>query len=158
MALGGWRDINLNSESPYGMVDVSGKKATNRFAVSSGRIILKPSTIIALKEGRISKGDPLAVAEIACIQAVKKTHGLIPLCHNIPIGSVDAEFTIGRDYIGASCKVTSYGKTGVEMEALTGVSVALLNIWDMVKYLEKDSSGQYPETKIMDIRVLEKRR
>jgi cyclic pyranopterin phosphate synthase len=140
------------------MVDVSEKTATKRLAVSSGRIFLKPDTITAIKEGRISKGDTLAVAEIACIQAIKKTHSLIPLCHNIPIGGVDAEFTIGRDYIEASCKVMSYGKTGVEMEALTGVSIALLTIWDMVKYLEKDSAGQYPETKIMDIRVIEKRR
>jgi cyclic pyranopterin monophosphate synthase len=140
------------------MVDITSKKVIPRSADAIGRILLKKETIQAIKAGKINKGDPLAVSEIACIQAVKKTSDLIPMCHNIPIDSVNAEFTIGDDYIEASCKVTSTYKTGVEMEALTGVSVVLLTIWDMVKYVEKDEAGQYPSTRITDIRVTEKRK
>jgi cyclic pyranopterin phosphate synthase len=138
------------------MVDISGKDVMLRKAEAVGRIILKKETIAAIKSGNIKKGDPLAVAEIACILAVKQTPDLIPMCHNIPIGSVDADFTIGDGFVEARCQVNATYKTGVEMEALTGVSVALLTIWDMVKYMEKDEDGQYPFTKIIDIRVTEK--
>ncbi len=120
--------------------------------------MLKKETIEAIREGKVKKGDPLAVAEIACIQAVKRTPDLIPMCHQIPLSSVDAAFTLGDDYVEVRCRVSATYKTGVEMEALTGVSVALLNIWDMVKYMEKDEAGQYPTTVITDIRVIEKRK
>lgn len=143
---------------PFSMVDITGKEDVPRTAKAFGRILLKKETIKAIKVGKVKKGDPLAVAEVACIQAVKKTSDIIPMCHNIPIGSVNAEFTVGDDYIEASCNVTTTYKTGVEMEALTGVSVALLTIWDMVKYIEKDEAGQYPSTRITDISVTEKRK
>ena len=90
--------------------------------------------------------------------AVKKTPELIPLCHNIPIGQVDVEYEFSEDTIEARCRVVTNAQTGVEMEALMGVTTALLNIWDMTKYLEKDADGQYPDTVITDIRVLEKRK
>jgi len=138
------------------MVDIGEKKAVPRTAEAAGRIALKKETIAAIKAGRIRKGDPLAVAEVAAIQAVKRTPDLIPMCHQIPLSSVDASFTLGDDYVEARCRVSAVYKTGVEMEALTGVSVALLNIWDMVKYLEKDAAGQYPGTRIAEIRVVEK--
>jgi cyclic pyranopterin phosphate synthase len=138
------------------MVDISGKDVVLRTAEAVGRIVLKRETIAAIQSGKIKKGDPLAVAEIACILAVKHTPDLIPMCHNIPIGSVNADFTVGDDFVEARCRVTVTYKTGVEMEALTGVSVALLTIWDMVKYLEKNEDGQYPSTKITDIKVTEK--
>jgi cyclic pyranopterin phosphate synthase len=140
------------------MIDVSLKEETLRTVEASGKIYLKPGTINAIKERIIEKGDPIAVAEIASIQAVKKTPDLIPMCHNIPLGSVDSEFEINESFIKVVCRVTTYSKTGVEMEALTGTSVALLNIWDMVKYLEKDEKGQYPETIITEIKVTEKRK
>ena len=143
---------------PFSMVDITGKEDVPRTAKAFGRILLKKETIKAIKVGKVKKGDPLAVAEVACIQAVKKTSDIIPMCHNIPIGSVNAEFTVGDDYIEASCNVTTTYKTGVEMEALTGVSVALLTIWDMVKYIEKDEAGQYPSTRITNISVTEKRK
>jgi len=140
------------------MVDVSDKKVVHREAEASGRINLKTQTIEAIRTGEVKKGDPLSAAEIACILAVKKTPELLPLCHPVPITSVRIEFTLAADHIEARCRVEADYKTGVEMEALTGVSTALLTIWDMVKYLEKDEGGQYPSTVITDIRILEKRK
>jgi len=137
-------------------VDVSGKEAVPRIAEAVGRIHLKRDTVDVIREGKARKGDPLSAAEIACILAVKRTPELIPMCHNIPISSVDASFALGPDYVEARCRVSATYRTGVEMEALTGVSVALLTVWDMVKYLEKDERGQYPSTAITDIRVTEK--
>jgi len=144
------------SEDPIKMIDVSGKETVARRAVAAGIIKLKASTVDAIRKGEIKKGDPLTVGEIAAILAVKKTPELIPLCHNIPIGKAHVEYTLGETSIEARCTVTTNARTGVEMEALAGVTVALLNIWDMTKYLEKDGDGQYPDTVITDIRVIEK--
>jgi len=146
----------VSERDPVHMVDVSGKDVVHRVATATGRIHLRRETVDAVREGRIRKGDPLTVAEVASIQAVKKTPDLIPLCHNVPIGSVDTSFTLGESYIEAKCRVSAIYRTGVEMEALTGVAVALLNIWDMVKYLEKDAEGQYPDARITDVKVTEK--
>lgn len=146
----------MSERDPVRMVDISGKSVVQRSATATGRIVLREETVETVKMGRVRKGDPLAVAEVASIQAVKKTPYLIPLCHNLPIGSVDTSFTLGDSYIDATCKVTAVYKTGVEMEALTGVAVALLNIWDMIKYLEKDEDGQYPDARITDVKVTEK--
>ena len=138
------------------MIDVSGKETVARKAVATGVIRLKASTVDTIRKGEIKKGDPLTVGEIAAILAVKNTPELIPLCHNIPIGKAHVEYTLGETSIEARCTVTTNARTGVEMEALTGVTMALLNIWDMTKYLEKDEEGQYPDTAIADIRVIEK--
>ena len=146
----------MSERDPVRMVDVSGKEVVQRAATATGRIVLQRETVEAVRLGTVRKGDPLAVAEVASIQAVKKTPDLIPLCHNLPIGSVDTSFKIGDSYIEARCRVTAVYRTGVEMEALTGVTVALLNIWDMVKYLEKDENGQYPDARITDVKVTEK--
>ena len=146
------------SEDPIKMVDVSGKEIVYRSATAAGKIKLKKSTIKTIKEAGIKKGDPLTVGEVAAILAVKKTPELIPLCHNIPIGQVDVEYMLSEDSVEARCTVVTNAQTGVEMEALMGVTTALLNIWDMTKYLEKDEDGQYPDAVITDIRVLEKRK
>jgi cyclic pyranopterin phosphate synthase len=106
--------------------------------------------------GKVEKGNVLTTAQIAAIQAVKSTPNLIPLCHSIPISGVQVEFEVAQDEIIAIVKVKSAGKTGVEMEAITGVSVALLTIWDMVKSAEKDENGQYPSTRILNIEVVKK--
>ena len=140
------------------MVDISDKAITHRAAEAVGKIRLRKETMKAIREGRIEKGDPLTVAEVACVLAAKKTPEIIPLCHQLPLTSVNAEFTLGDDHVEARCRVEADYRTGVEMEALTGVSAALLTIWDMVKYLEKDERGQYPATSITDIRVVEKRK
>jgi len=140
------------------MVDISRKEVVQREAVAVGVIQLKKETVDAIKEGKIKKGDPLLTAEIASILAVKKTHEIIPLCHQLQVTSANAEFELKNNSIIAKCHVIADYKTGVEMEALTGLTVALLTIWDMVKYLEKDEKGQYPSTSIKDVRLLEKKK
>ncbi len=139
------------------MIDISHKDIILRTAKASGKIFLKKETITRIKNSQVQKGDVFTIAKISAINAVKKVPELIPLCHPIPINhiSVDYEFE-GNNIIKVTCMVKSYAKTGVEMEALTGVNVALLNIWDVVKMYEKDEKGQYPDTLISDIKVEEK--
>lgn len=139
-----------------GMIDITGKEIVLRQAFASGRIELSLDTIKKIKEKDIKKGDPLAVAEVAAINAVKQTWVLIPHCHQIPLNTVDLNFSIGEGFIEVTCFVKAKAMTGVEMESLVGVSIALTTIWDMVKYIEKDENGQYPRTKISDIKVLKK--
>ena len=138
------------------MVDISEKEAVERVAVASGRIKLKSSTVERIKSGNIKKGDVLACAEVAAVVAVKKTPEIIPLCHQVPIESVEVEFALGDEDLKAKVSVKSVGKTGVEMDALHGLSVALLTVWDMVKSVEKDETGNYPHTRIDEIRVEKK--
>ncbi len=139
------------------MIDISEKNTILRIATASGRIKLKKETIERIKNSQVKKGDVITIAKIAAINSVKKVPDLIPLCHPIPITNVDLNFEIENDTtIKVSCKVKSVAKTGVEMEALTGVNIALLNIWDVVKMYEKDEKGQYPSTLIYDIKVEEK--
>jgi len=140
------------------MVDISGKNAVVREAVAVGKIFLRPETLKAIREGTVVKGNVLATARVAATLAVKDTPRLIPMCHSIPIGAITIDFSDGDGYIESTVRVKSTGQTGVEMEALTGVSVALLTVWDMVKSAEKDKNGQYPVTRIEDIRVVEKRK
>ena len=139
------------------MIDISEKEIIQRIARASGKIILKKETIDKIKENQIEKGDVITLAKIASINAVKKVPDLIPFCHTIPIDNVKVDINfINHNTIEIVCTVKSFAKTGVEMEALTGVSVALLNIWDVVKRHEKNVEGQYPFTKITDIKVEEK--
>jgi len=138
------------------MIDISGKDVVLREAVASGRIILSPETVKLVKTKRIKKGDPLLVAEVAAMRAAKETYLLIPHCHQIPLDTVEVSFSLSDTCIEARCLAKAEAMTGVEMEALVGVSIALATIWDMVKYLEKDKEGQYPSTGISDIRVLQK--
>jgi cyclic pyranopterin phosphate synthase len=135
------------------MVDISEKEDVERVAVASGSIKLKNSTVEKIKSGTIKKGDVLGCAETAAILAVKKTPDMIPLCHPISIEAVKVDFSIDEGDIKAAVSVKSVGKTGVEMDALHGVSVALLTIWDMVKSEEKDETGNYPHTWIEEIKV-----
>lgn len=121
------------------MVDVSGKNNTGRIATASGLIHVTPSVMEAVLKGTVSKGDVLGVARVAGIMAVKKTSDLIPMCHPLMIAkcSVDFETEAEKGVIRAFCTVKVEGKTGVEMEALTGVSAALLTIYDMCKAIDK---------------------
>jgi cyclic pyranopterin phosphate synthase len=141
-----------------GMIDVSEKRIVKRQAEAAGRIELSPTTIEKIENGQIKKGDPLQVAEIAAMNAAKQTHLLIPHCHQIPLDVVKVTFQVSKESIEARCFVSAQARTGVEMEALVGVSMALNSLWDMVKYLEKDELGQYPSTRINDIRVLRKKK
>jgi cyclic pyranopterin phosphate synthase len=121
------------------MVDVGHKPATKRVAVAQGEVRMKPETLRLIVEGDAPKGDALTTAQIAGILAAKRTHELIPLCHPLPLTKVDVEFEIDEE--GARIKITAtarcIGQTGVEMEALTAVSVAALTIYDMAKAVEK---------------------
>jgi cyclic pyranopterin phosphate synthase len=137
-------------------VDISNKPVASRRALAEGTIELKPETIGAIKQGSIEKGNVLNTATVAAVLATKQTSQIIPLCHLIPLTSIQVNYSLQDSTIKATVEVKSEGKTGVEMEAITGVSVALLTIWDMVKSFEKDATGNYPVTKIRDIRVLEK--
>ncbi len=119
------------------MVDVSAKPVVKRTATATGNIHLKPETIALMHEGLIKKGDPLACARVAAIMAAKKTGELIPLCHPLPIDQVQVDFEMDTDAIAIESRVITTAKTGVEMEALTAVSIAALTIYDMCKAVDK---------------------
>ena len=140
------------------MIDISEKLKSAREARAKGMIKLMEDTLSLLKEGKVIKGDAFEAAKIAGALAVKNCWGIIPYCHPIPLDSADFTFSILEGGVECECTVRAYYKTGVEMEALMGVTVALLTIWDMVKYAEKDKDGQYPFTGIDSIKVVEKRR
>jgi len=139
------------------MVDVSGKAEVFREATATGKIRLKPETVTLIREGRIAKGNPLYTAKIAGVLAAKKTSELVPLCHPLPLTSVEVEAKIlDKTTVEITATVKTKAQTGVEMEALVGTSVGLLTIWDMVKQYEKNAAGQYPNTAIETIYVVRK--
>ena len=131
------------------MVGVGSKPDSKRTARAAGSIRLSPSTVELIEQNEIKKGDVLTVAEIAGLQAAKKTAELIPLCHNILLDRVSVRATLEKTGLSIECVAESHGKTGVEMEALTGVSVALLAVYDMCKAVDK-------EMLISDVHLLEK--
>ena len=141
------------------MVDVTGKPEVYREAKAKGAIKLKPKTIRLIREGKVEKGDPFHVAKVAGILAAKKTSSLIPLCHPLPLTSVEVDLQIVDDStVEVDTTVKTRAQTGVEMEALVAATVALLTIWDMTKQNEKDKRGQYLHTIIQDIRVVRKKK
>jgi len=140
----------------FSMADITSKPDVIRQAVASGKIQLKPSTIARVRKGGIAKGDPMAAAEVAAVLTAKNTSQTLPFCHPIPITNVLTEAEIGRSTISVRSKVKTTAKTGVAMEALNAASTYLLTIWDMVKLYENDSNGQYPDTRILDLRVVTK--
>jgi cyclic pyranopterin phosphate synthase len=131
------------------MVDVSAKPISARQATASGHITLKPETVQLISENKIAKGNVFATARIAGIQAAKQTPQLIPLCHGLNLTHVDLELSLGAGLVEVKCTARTAAQTGVEMEALTGVSVALLTIYDMCKAVDK-------EMEISGIRLLSK--
>jgi cyclic pyranopterin phosphate synthase len=142
---------HLNRSGDARMVDVSAKAATERVAVAEGRVIMAPKTLALVRKANAKKGDVLGAARIAGIQAAKRTHELIPLCHPLAISQIEVELIPDAKLPGivARARVKVAGKTGVEMEALTAVSVACLTIYDMVKAVERGM-------RIEGIRLLEK--
>lgn len=138
---------HLDSDGRARMVDVGGKPVTARRAVASGAVRMKPETLALITSGRVAKGDVLAAARIAGIMAAKKTGELIPLCHPLGLDSVAVELTPdGPETLVITATATVTGKTGVEMEALTAVSVAALTVYDMCKAVDKEMT-------ITDIRL-----
>jgi cyclic pyranopterin monophosphate synthase len=141
---------HLDSNGNARMVDVGGKAETRRVAIASGRIRMSPAALAAIREGDVPKGDVLAAARIAGIMAAKKTAELIPLCHPLALDAVTVDFAFEEAGVRATTTASLSGRTGVEMEAMTAVSVALLTIYDMAKAIDKAMV-------IEDIRLLEKR-
>ncbi|TLZ75890.1 MAG: cyclic pyranopterin monophosphate synthase MoaC [Methanobacteriota archaeon] len=138
------------------MVDIGRKPDVRRRAVATGLIRLQPSTIRAIRARHIEKGDPLPTAEVAALQAMKAVWQVLPHTHPIPITSASVTFNVRSDRIAVTTAVEATYKTGVEMEALYGATVALLTIWDMVKAHEKNAQGQYPSARIEGVRVVSK--
>ncbi len=131
------------------MVDISAKPVSAREAVAAGRITLQPATIALIAENKIAKGNVFATARIAGIQAAKQTSHLIPLCHGLNMSHLDLELSLGDGWVEAKCTARITAQTGVEMEALTGVSLALLTIYDMCKAADK-------QMVISEVRLLSK--
>lgn len=138
------------------LVNITDKNVIFRKAIASGEIYLSRETLDSIKNNTIEKGDVLTISKIAAIMSVKNTPQIIPLCHTIQITSTDIYYVFKEKSLEVTCVVSAYSRTGVEMEALAGVSTALLTVWDMTKKYEKDKNGQYPYTKIQNIRVIEK--
>ena len=128
---------HLDAEGHARMVDVGDKAVTSRQATATGRITMSPQALTAIRDGLVKKGDVLAVARVAGIMAAKRTSDLIPLCHPLPLTRVALDLAIGERGIAATATCATDGKTGVEMEALTAVNVALLTVYDMAKALDR---------------------
>lgn len=143
------RLTHIGGDGRAQMVDVSAKATSRRTAIASGKISLQEETVELVRRNEISKGDVIATARIAGIQAAKKTAELIPLCHTLPLGEVKIDIVIMADGAEVKCSAKTVAQTGVEMEALTGVAVALLTIYDMCKAVDK-------EMRISDVRLVAK--
>jgi len=141
---------HLDAQGKARMVDVGGKAETQRVAIASGRIRMNQAALAAIRDGSVPKGDVLAAARIAGIMAAKKTADLIPLCHPLALTSVTVDFVIEDGAVLATASAALTGRTGVEMEALTATSIALLTIYDMAKAIDKGMV-------ISDLRLIEKR-
>jgi len=128
---------HVNDAGKAQMVDISGKPPLHREAVAGGKIILAAATLELIKQNMLQKGDVLAVARVAAIQGGKKASELIPLCHPLSIHQLDVQFRIAADGIEITARAVSQGRTGIEMEALTAVSIAALTIYDMCKAVDK---------------------
>jgi len=140
---------HLDEHGAAHMVDVSAKAVTKRTAVAAGALATTPQVVALISAGGLPKGDALATARVAGIQAAKRTSDLIPLCHQLALTSVDVDFEIGESAVEITATVRSTDRTGVEMEALTAVGVAALTLYDMVKAVDKAA-------RIDNIRVLRK--
>lgn len=143
------RFSHLDAEGTARMVDVGAKPVQRRLAVAAGFVACAPATVQALRDRALPKGDVLTVARIAAIQAAKRTDEIIPLCHGLPLDQVDVDFEVRDDGVAIRASARTSAKTGIEMEALTAVSVAALTIYDMCKAIDKAMV-------IGDIRVIEK--
>jgi len=143
---------HFNEQGRAQMVDVSDKQNSKRIAIASGKVHMLEQTFLRIKQGRIGKGDVLSVADVAAVMGAKKTPELIPMCHPLMLSGIDIAFTELENRSGLKVEVTVIcnGKTGVEMEALTAVSAALLTIYDMCKGIDKSM-------RISDIQLEEKR-
>ena len=148
--------IGLSEKSIEGIVNISNKPVVERRATARGRLVLQPTTMNAIIGGKVKKGDVLEASTIAAIQAVKETPRIVPHCHPIPLEATHVDWRWEGSHLWCTVTVGAHYKTGIEMEALTGVAAGLLCVFDMVKSLEKDEQGQYPAARITDLEVVEK--
>ena len=148
--------IGLSEKSIEGIVNIGSKPVVERRATAKGRVILNQDTKAAIVSGGIKKGEVLEASTIAAIQAVKDTPRIIPHCHPIPLEGTSVDWSWEDTSLWCTVTVSAHYKTGIEMEALTGVAAGLLCAFDMVKSLEKDDDGQYPVARISDLEVVEK--
>lgn len=135
---------------------IHSKPTVYRRAVVRGELHLAPGTLEAVRTGRVEKGEPLPAAEVAGLLAMKRTPELIPHCHAVALTGSRVEITTLDDRLVVEAEAEAVGRTGVEMEALVGATVALLTVWDMVKYLEKDADGRYPTARLGPVTVEQK--
>ena len=145
-------------DSWTGIVDIGSKPVVEREAIATGFIAISADSIDAVANGRSPKGDVREASTIAAIQAVKETPRTLPHCHPIPIEGCSVDWKIEEGGLRCTVSVRTHWATGVEMEALCGVSAGLLCAWDMLKPIEKDSRGQYPDVRIQEIRVVRKKK
>jgi len=138
--------------------DVGGKPSVARRAVATGWLTLSASTRRALRTHSVEKGDPIAAGELAGLLAMKRTPDLIPHCHTLSLTASHVDLAVSARGVRVTAEACTVGPTGVEMEALVGATVALLTVWDMVKYLEKDGRGLYPHTSLGPVRVTVKQK
>jgi cyclic pyranopterin phosphate synthase len=138
--------------------DVGAKPRVDRRAVATGYLTLSASTRRAIRAGSVEKGDPIAAGELAGLLAMKRTPDLIPHCHSVGLTASRVELGVSARGVRVSAEAVAVDRTGVEMEALVGATIALLTVWDMVKYLEKDGRGLYPHTSLGPVRVTVKRK
>jgi cyclic pyranopterin monophosphate synthase len=138
--------------------DVGDKPRVARRAVVQGELAVSASTRRAVRAGRVEKGDPIAAGELAGLLAMKRTPELIPHCHPVALTASRVDLSVSARGVRVRAEAEAVDRTGVEMEALVGAAIALLTVWDMVKYLEKDGRGLYPKTSLGPIRVMTKRK
>ena len=149
--------MNMDKEI-QGIVEIGTKPVVERKATATGLLHLQAATKQAIVDKMVKKGDVLEASTIAAIQAVKETPRIIPHCHPIPLEGCKVDWAWEDTYLRCTVHVSAHYKTGIEMEAITGVSAGLLCVLDMIKSFEKDEDGQYPNAKITDLHIVEKRK
>jgi cyclic pyranopterin phosphate synthase len=146
----------LTEKAIEGIVDVGAKPVVERRAVATGRLALQPATKEAIVKGTVSKGNVIEASTVAVLQAVKDTPRIIPHCHPIPLEGTKVDWSWDGNDLCCTVEVNAHYKTGIEMEAMTGVCAGLLCAFDMVKSYEKDEAGQYPHASISNVHVISK--
>ena len=149
--------MNMDKEI-QGIVEIGSKPVVERKATATGVLHLQEATKQAIVDKMVKKGDVLEASTIAAIQAVKETPRIIPHCHPIPLEGCKVDWAWEENSLRCTVHVSAHYKTGIEMEAITGVSAGLLCVLDMIKSYEKDDGGQYPNAKITDLHIVEKRK
>ncbi len=148
--------FGLSEKSIEGIINIGSKPIVERRATARGRVVLQEASKSAIESNSIKKGNVLEASTVAALQAVKDTPRIIPHCHPIPLEGTEVSWHWDNTSLWCTVSVSAHYKTGIEMEALTGVAAGLLCAFDMVKSLEKDEEGQYPVARITDLEVVEK--